>query len=183
MEKFRQKAVIMDEPAMARALVRIAHEILEKQKGADNLLLCGIRRRGYPLACRIADAIERIEGVRVPVGAVDITFYRDDLTPAEDQPKLRDAEMPVPVTGRTVVLVDDVIFTGRTVRAALEAVFDLGRPGAVRLAVLIDRGLRELPFKPDYVGKNIPTSHSEMVSVKMKEIDGADEVSIMERIG
>ena len=180
MNELRQKAVLLDEAAMGRALVRIAHEILERQKGAQNLLLCGIRRRGYPLACRIADAIERIEGVRVPVGAVDITFYRDDLTPAEEQPRLRDTDVPVPVTGYTVVLLDDVIFTGRTVRAAMEAIFDLGRPGAVRLAVLIDRGLRELPFKPDFVGKNIPTSHSEMVSVKVKEIDGVDEVSILE---
>lgn len=181
MEAYHFKAQLMDGAAMRRAVVRIAHEILERQKGADDLLLVGIRRRGYPLACRIADAIAQIEGVQVPVGALDITFYRDDLTHAEEQPTLHHSDVPVSVTGRTVVLVDDVIYTGRTVRAAIDALFDLGRPGAVRLAVMIDRGLRELPFKADFVGKNIPSSHSEMISVNVAEIDGEDSVTILQK--
>lgn len=181
MEACQIKAQLMDEAAMRRAVVRIAHEILERQKGAQNLLLVGIRRRGYPLACRISEAIFQIEGVRVPVGALDITFYRDDLSHAEDQPRLNCTDLPVSVTDKTVILVDDVIYTGRTVRAAIDALFDLGRPGAVRLAVMIDRGLRELPFKADFVGKNIPTSHSELVSVNVKDIDGEDSVTIRQR--
>ena len=179
MTTYSHKATLLDGAAMGRALVRIAHEILEKQKGAQNIVLVGIRRRGFPLAQRIATAIKQIEGVDVPVGELDITFYRDDLTHAEEKPTVKNTAIPVPVTEKTVILVDDVIYTGRTVRAALDAIFDLGRPSAVRLAVLVDRGLRELPFKPDFVGKNIPTSHSEMVQVEVAEIDGVDAVHIL----
>ena len=176
---YARKATLMDGAAMGRALARIAHEILEKQKGAENIVLVGIHRRGFPLAQRIAEAILKIEGVVVPVGKLDISFYRDDLTHAEEIPTLKNTDIPVKITEKTVILVDDVIYTGRTVRAALDAIFDLGRPSAVRLAVLVDRGLRELPFKPDFVGKNIPTSHSEMVQVEVSEIDSTDAVHIL----
>ena len=172
------KAKIMDEAAMARALVRVAHEITEHNRGAKDIVLVGIIRRGVPIAQRIADNIEKIEGVRVPVGSLDITFYRDDLSKVNVQPVLHGSDLPE-VDGKQVILVDDVIFTGRTVRAAMEGVFRRGRPATVQLAVLIDRGLRELPFKPDYVGKNIPTSRAEVVSVKVEEIDGENSVSIL----
>ena len=172
------KAKIMDEAAMARALVRVAHEITEHNRGAKDIVLVGIIRRGVPIAQRIADNIEQIEGVRVPVGSLDITFYRDDLSKVNVQPVLHGSDLPE-VDGKQVILVDDVIFTGRTVRAAMEGVFRRGRPATVQLAVLIDRGLRELPFKPDYVGKNIPTSRAEVVSVKVEEIDGENSVSIL----
>ena len=180
--EFREKANLMDEAAMDRAITRLSHEILEKNNGADGVVLIGVRRRGYPLALRIAKKIRAIEGVDVPVGAMDITFYRDDLSKKNDQPVVSDTDIPFDVTGKTGVLVDDVIFTGRTVRAAIDGLFDLGRPGAVRLAVMIDRGLRELPFRPDFVGKNIPTSHAEMIRVHVREYDGEDSVSILERI-
>ncbi|MCQ2385980.1 MAG: bifunctional pyr operon transcriptional regulator/uracil phosphoribosyltransferase PyrR [Clostridia bacterium] len=175
--RVKEKAVLLEAGLMDRALTRIAHEILEKNKGCDGLLLLGIVRRGVPLAERIAEKIKQIEGIAVPVGRADITFYRDDLSKAYDQPLCK-ADLGVEVTGKTVVLVDDVIYTGRTVRAAVEAVFSAGRPAAVRLAVMIDRGLRELPFHPDFVGKNVPTSHNEVVLVKVKEIDGKDEVAL-----
>ena len=180
-ERMREKAKIMDEQAIGRAVKRISHEILEKNNGADGLVLIGIRRRGVPMAERIAEGIRNIEGVRLPVGALDITFYRDDLTKAHPQPELKASEIAFPVEGKTVILCDDVIYTGRTVRAAIDALLDLGRPCAVRLAVMIDRGLRELPIRPDFVGKNIPTSHTEMVSVRFREIDGEDSVSILTR--
>ena len=179
---YKEKARLMDEAAMDRAITRLSHEILEKNNGAEGVVLIGIRRRGYPLAERIAAKIRQIEGVSVPVGEMDITFYRDDLSHGSDQPILSKTEIPFPVDGKTVVLVDDVIFTGRTVRSALDGLFDLGRPGAVRLAVMIDRGLRELPFRPDFVGKNIPTSHSEMIRVKVKEYDGEDSVTILQKV-
>ena len=174
------KATIMDDAALSRALTRIAHEILERNRGADNVALIGIRRRGVPLANRIAAKMTEIEGTAPAVGEVDITFYRDDLTTRSEQPVLNATRIDFDVTGKDVVLVDDVIFTGRTVRAAMEAVFDLGRPRTVQLAVLIDRGLRELPFRPDFVGKNVPTRHSELISVSLSEIDGADIVTIKE---
>ena len=177
-EEMKTKAKIMDEAAMARALVRIAHEITEHEKGAENIVLVGIIRRGVPIARRIAENIEKIEGVKIPVGSVDITFYRDDLSKVNVQPVLHGSDLPE-VDGKHVILVDDVIYTGRTVRAAMEGVFRRGRPATVQLAVLVDRGLRELPFKPDYVGKNIPTSRSEVVSVKVEEIDGENSVSIL----
>lgn len=174
------KATIMDDAALGRALTRIAHEILERNRGAENVALIGIRRRGVPLANRIAVKMTEIEGTAPAVGEVDITFYRDDLTTRSEQPVLNATRIDFDVTGKDVVLVDDVIFTGRTVRAAMEAVFDLGRPHTVQLAVLIDRGLRELPFRPDFVGKNVPTRHSELISVSLAEIDGEDQVTIKE---
>ncbi|MBD8959660.1 MAG: bifunctional pyr operon transcriptional regulator/uracil phosphoribosyltransferase PyrR [Clostridiales bacterium] len=174
------KATIMDDAALGRALTRIAHEILERNRGAENVALIGIRRRGVPLANRIAVKMTEIEGTAPAVGEVDITFYRDDLTTRSEQPVLNATRIDFDVTGKDVVLVDDVIFTGRTVRAAMEAVFDLGRPRTVQLAVLIDRGLRELPFRPDFVGKNVPTRHSELISVSLAEIDGEDQVTIKE---
>lgn len=181
MESEKQvKATIMDEAALSRALTRIAHEILEHNRGADNVALIGIRRRGVPLAERIAKKMEEIEGKAPAVGEVDITFYRDDLTERSEQPVLNATRVDFNLGGMDVVLVDDVIFTGRTVRAALEAVFHLGRPRTVQLAVLVDRGLRELPFRPDYVGKNVPTRHSELISVSLREVDGEDKVTIKE---
>ncbi len=181
MESEKQvKATIMDEAALSRALTRIAHEILEHNRGADNVALIGIRRRGVPLAERIAKKMEQIEGKAPAVGEVDITFYRDDLTERSEQPVLNATRVDFNLGGMDVVLVDDVIFTGRTVRAALEAVFHLGRPRTVQLAVLVDRGLRELPFRPDYVGKNVPTRHSELISVSLREVDGEDKVTIKE---
>ena len=177
MQQYEEKARLMDSSAIGRALMRISHEILEKNGGAENLLLIGIKRRGYPLAKRIAENIERIEGVSLPVVEMDVTDYRDDLTT-----KIAEiAPVSVSVDRKTVVLVDDVIFTGRTVRAALEGIFRLGRPAAVRLAVLIDRGLRELPFRADYVGKNVPTSHAEMISVRLFESDGEEAVVILQK--
>ena len=163
-----------------RALTRIAHEVVEANKGLDGLMLVGLLRRGAPLARRIAEAIASFEGASVPVGALDINLYRDDLT-SRPQPLVRPTELPAPVEGRSVVLVDDVFFTGRTARAALNALMDLGRPRAARLAVLVDRGHHELPIRADYVGKNIPTSLSEVVHVRVSEVDGVDEVAVAER--
>lgn len=176
----REKAQILDQEGIRRSLTRIAHEIIERNKGIDNLVLIGIRRRGVPLAERLAERIKAIEGRSVPVGILDITLYRDDLTTLAYQPLVRSTEVPFPVSGKTVVLVDDVIYTGRTVRAALDAVIDLGRPRVIQLAVLIDRGHRELPIRADYIGKNVPTSRKELVSVKLKEIDGEEKVIILE---
>ena len=172
------KANLMDEIAMKRALKRIAHEIIEKNKGIDNIILVGIRRRGLPLASRIARLIEDIEGVTVPVEAVDITLYRDDLTEMSEYPKVNTEGKKFQVAGRKVILVDDVLFTGRTVRAAIDAVVELGRPQSIQLAVLVDRGHRELPIRADYVGKNVPTSKSEQVKVEILEVDDHDKVSL-----
>ncbi len=176
----RQKAKVMDTQAIARAVVRIAHEILERNRGTANLAVVGIRTRGDVLARRLAAAMERIEGVAVPVGVLDITLYRDDLDRRAERPTVARTEVPFDVAGRTVVLVDDVLYTGRTVRAALDALMDLGRPAAIQLAVLVDRGHRELPIRPDYVGKNLPTSSRERVTVRLVETDGVDEVVIEE---
>jgi pyrimidine operon attenuation protein/uracil phosphoribosyltransferase len=176
----REKAQILDQEGIRRSLTRIAHEIIERNKGIDNLVLIGIRRRGVPLAERLAELIKEIEGRSVLVGILDITLYRDDLTTLAYQPLVRSTEVPFPVSGKTVVLVDDVIYTGRTIRAALDAVIDLGRPRVIQLAVLIDRGHRELPIRADYIGKNVPTSRKELVSVKLKEIDGEERVVILE---
>lgn len=173
------KANLMDAAAMDRALVRIAHEILESNSGAD-ICLIGIRRRGVPLAERIADHIEKIEGVRVPVGQLDISLYRDDLTQVNDMPLVRKTPLTFDVDGKKLVLVDDVLYTGRTVRAAIDAIFDLGRPKRIQLAILVDRGHRELPIRADFVGKNIPTSHSEMVRVLVNGIDDRAGVEIWE---
>jgi pyrimidine operon attenuation protein/uracil phosphoribosyltransferase len=175
----REKAQVLDETALDRALTRIAHEIVEQAAGGE-VALVGIKTRGVTLATRIATKVEAIEGVRPGVGALDITLYRDDLGIRAEQPVVRGTEIAFPVTGRTVVLVDDVLFTGRTIRAALDALMDLGRPTAIRLAVLVDRGHRELPIRPDYVGKNLPTSRRETVAVMLREHDGADQVVIQE---
>ncbi len=173
------KATLMDEAAVNRALTRIAHEMLEKNGGCEGLCLVGIRRRGEPLAQRIAEKIEAIEGKAVPVGVLDITLYRDDLSPAfGDMPKLNATRVPFSVTGRRVVLVDDVIFTGRTARAAIDALFQMGRPAKIMLAVLVDRGHRELPIRADFVGKNVPTSRSELIAVKVPPIDEITSVEI-----
>ncbi len=169
----QQRAVLMDEATMNRALMRMAHEITEKNKGVGDLCLIGIHRRGVPLAERLQANIERIEGVKVPCGALDTRLYRDDIpqeTPASPP------VLPFDIVGKTVVLVDDVLFTGRTVRAAIEAIFSAGRPKAIRLAILIDRGHRELPLRADYVGKNIPTAHAELVAVKLPPVD--DETGV-----
>lgn len=177
---FKEKAQILDKEGIRRSLTRIAHEIIERNKGIENLVLIGIRRRGAPLAERLAELIKEIEGCKTPVGILDITLYRDDLTILDHQPLVRSTEIPFPVSGKKVVLVDDVIFTGRTIRAALDAVIDLGRPEVIQLAVLADRGHRELPIRADYVGKNVPTSSKESVMVRLVEIDGEDLVSIYE---
>ena len=170
----------MDEQGIDRALSRIAHEILEKTQGTTELALVGIRTRGVSLAHRLAEKIGAFEAVAPPVGALDITLYRDDLGLLAEQPVVKATEIPFSIKGKTVVLIDDVLFTGRTIRAALDALIDLGRPRMIQLAVLVDRGHRELPIRPDYVGKNLPTSRREAVAVLLKEHDGEDRVVIQE---
>lgn len=172
------KALIMDGVGLERALKRIAHEIIERNNGAGNLALIGIHRRGVPLAKRIAKYIEEFEGVSVDIGMLDITFYRDDLSLLSDHPIINGTEIYFDINKKTIVLCDDVIYTGRTVRAAMDALMDLGRPDYIQLAVVVDRGHRELPIRADYVGKNIPTSRSEVISVRVSEIDGEDNVVI-----
>lgn len=172
------KSTLLDEDAVRRTITRISHEIIEKNRGVEDIVLVGIKRRGYPLALRIAENIKRIEGVSVPVGSVDITLYRDDLTHISDMPKVNDDNIGVEVNSKKVILVDDVLYTGRTVRAAIDAIFHRGRPKSIQLAILIDRGHRELPVRADYVGKNIPTSRDEMIAVEIKEIDKDDSVKI-----
>ena len=172
------KSRILDANQIGRTISRIAHEIIERNQGAENLVLLGIYTRGVPLARRIANRVQAIEGVTLPVGELNIALYRDDLKPEQDQPTVDGMELPFSVLGANVVLVDDVLFTGRTVRAAMDAVIDLGRPRSIQLAVLVDRGHRELPIRPDYVGKNVPTSIQESILVRVAEIDGADEVLI-----
>ena len=175
------KSDLMDEAAVRRSIARITHEIIEKNKGVDNLVLVGIKRRGIPLANMLKTNISLFEGVDVPTGYIDITLYRDDLTETVELPTATDSLIPVDITGKTVVLVDDVIYTGRTCRAAIEAIFAYGRPAVIELAVLIDRGHRELPIRPDFVGKNIPTSSNEVVSVMVDEYDGCTAVKIFEK--
>lgn len=174
------KAQIMDEEAIRRALTRIAHEIIEKNKGTESIALVGIRRRGVPLAQRLAALIREFEGADVPTGVLDITLYRDDLTTRAEQPVVHRTDVPFSVEKKRIVLVDDVLYTGRTVRAALDALIDLGRPQMIQLAVLVDRGHRELPIRADYVGKNVPTSHREVVNVRLREVDGEEGVVIEE---
>ncbi|MBD7910051.1 MULTISPECIES: bifunctional pyr operon transcriptional regulator/uracil phosphoribosyltransferase PyrR [Clostridium] len=174
------KANLLDDKAVKRSLIRISHEIIERNKGVEEIVLVGIKRRGYPLAQRIANEILKIEGVSVPVGSVDITFYRDDLTYKEEAPKVSNIELGVNVENKKVILVDDVLFTCRTVRAAMDAIIDVARPNAIQLAVLIDRGHKELPIRADYVGKNIPTSKDEKIAVHILEIDNEDSVKIYE---
>lgn len=177
-----QKAILLDEQAIRRALTRIAHEIIEKNKGTDHLLLVGIRTRGIFIANRLAERIQQIEGRNVPVGEIDITLYRDDLSKitVDQEPLVKGSHIEKDINDQTVILVDDVLYTGRTVRAALDAIIDIGRPSSIQLAVLVDRGHRELPIRADYVGKNIPTSGSEKIVVELSEVDELDQVSIHE---
>jgi pyrimidine operon attenuation protein / uracil phosphoribosyltransferase len=174
------KAQVMDEDNIRRALYRLSHEITEHNKGTSDLVLVGIRSRGVPLAERLAGFIKQHEGAEVLVGVLDITFYRDDLSLVSSQPVIHRTEIPMNITNKRIILVDDVLFTGRTVRAALDALMDLGRPAGIQLAVLIDRGHRELPIRADFVGKNVPTAKREIVHVKLKETDGEDRVIITE---
>ncbi len=176
----REKAKILNKEEMERAIVRISHEILEKNKGTSDLVIVGIRTRGSILAERIVKAIEKIDGTKVLVGALDITLYRDDLTSVTEQPVVHKTEIDFDIQGKNVILVDDVLYTGRTIRCALDELIDFGRPRTIQLAVLIDRGHRELPIRADYVGKNIPTSKRELVQVRFSETDGKDEVVIEE---
>ncbi|MGE5175834.1 MAG: bifunctional pyr operon transcriptional regulator/uracil phosphoribosyltransferase PyrR [Hyphomicrobiales bacterium] len=180
MEQVREKTELIDEEGLRRAVTRIAHEIIERNGGGASLVLVGIRRRGVPLAQRIAAKIKEFEGIDVPVGALDITLYRDDLQTIGPQPVVNRTEIPFDIDEKTVVLVDDVLYTGRTVRAALDELIDFGRPKAIQLAVLIDRGHREIPIRADFVGKNVPTSRREVIMVKVQEIDREDGVSIGE---
>ncbi|HAO93800.1 MAG: bifunctional pyr operon transcriptional regulator/uracil phosphoribosyltransferase [Deltaproteobacteria bacterium GWB2_55_19] len=170
----------MDGMAIERAIARIAHEILERNKGTDKLVLLGIPTRGYHLALRLQKKIEEIEKVTVPSGAVDATLYRDDLGIKKTQPSLKKMDIPISIDGKVIVMVDDVLYTGRTIRAAMNALMDFGRPLAIKLAVLVDRGHRELPIKADYIGKNIPTSAREGVKLHLEEVDGVNEVVVTE---
>ncbi len=174
------KAQVMDADNIRRAMYRLSHEITEHNKGTSDIIMVGIRTRGVPLANRLADLIREQEQTEIPVGTLDITFYRDDLSLISSQPVLHRTELPINITHKKVILVDDVLYTGRTVRAALDALMDLGRPDSIQLAVLIDRGHRELPIRADYVGKNVPTSKREVVHVKLTEIDDEDRVVIAE---
>lgn len=174
-----QISQVMDADDIRRALTRIAHEIIEKNRGAEKLGIVGVWRKGAPLAERLAKIISQIEGVRVPVGVLDVSLYRDDYMTR--QPKVGKTDIPFEVTGRTIVLVEEVIYTGRTVRSAMDALMDMGRPAAIQLAVLVDRGHRELPIRPDYVGKNLPTSRKEKVDVQLAEMQGEDRVFIVKK--
>lgn len=169
---------IMDEKAMERALTRIAHEIIEKNKGVENIVILGIPTRGIYIARRLKEILDKTEDVNLPVGAVDATLYRDDIGIKEEQPILKETDIPTSIDNKKVIIVDDVLFTGRTIRAAMNVIMDFGRPANIQLAVMIDRGHRELPIRPDYVGKNAPTSIQEKVKVRLKETDGADDVTV-----
>ncbi|MCI7477942.1 MAG: bifunctional pyr operon transcriptional regulator/uracil phosphoribosyltransferase PyrR [Selenomonadales bacterium] len=182
MAEFIDKTVLMDEQGVRRALTRISHEIVEKNKGVEDIVLVGIRTRGVPIAKRLADMIEQIEGVRPPVGILDITLYRDDLSTLSYQPIVRPTTMPVDIDRKVIVLVDDVLYTGRTIRAALDAIMDMGRPQSIKLAVLVDRGHRELPIRADFVGKNVPTASRESIAVLVNELDGEERVVIREKV-
>lgn len=178
----KQKSVqVMDAKSIQRALIRIAHEIVEKNKGAENMAVIGIQNRGGPLAERVARLIEEIEKVEIPVGMMDITLYRDDIQTKLEQPLVQKTDILFDVVDKIIILVDDVLFTGRTVRAALDQIIDFGRPRSIQLAVLVDRGHRELPIRADYVGKNIPTAQDDRVKVKIEEVDGEDSVSIIKQ--
>ncbi|WP_264755091.1 bifunctional pyr operon transcriptional regulator/uracil phosphoribosyltransferase PyrR [Bacillus alkalisoli] len=183
MNKMTQKAIVLDEQAIRRALTRIAHEIIEKNKGIENTVLVGIKTRGIYIAKRLAERIHQIENKEIAVGEIDITLYRDDLTTktSDNEPLVKGSNLPVDITNKKVILVDDVLFTGRTVRAGLDALMDNGRPSQIQLAVLVDRGHRELPIRADYVGKNIPTASSEKIVVELSEVDVLDQVSIHEK--
>ena len=175
-----EKAQLMDEKAISRAITRVSHEIIERNKGIENVVLVGIKTRGVPIANRIAKKIESIEGVAINTGQIDITLYRDDLKEIDVDPVINGSSIDFDINNKVVVLVDDVLYTGRTVRAALDAIMDVGRPNAIQLAVLVDRGHRELPIRADYVGKNVPTSRHEIISVMLDEIDKQDSVTINE---
>lgn len=177
----REKAKILDKDTINRTLMRIAHEILEKNRGIEGVSLIGIRKRGVYLAQRLAEYIKKIEGKDMPVGILDITLYRDDLTLVDTHPIVHKTEIGFDINNKTVILVDDVLYTGRTIRSALDALIDFGRPKSIQLAVLVDRGHRELPVRADYVGKNIPTALTETVEVRLQEVDGEDEVVIIEK--
>ena len=176
----KEKAEIVDADGLRRIITRIAHEIVERNKGVEDLVLVGIRRRGVPLATRMADKIREFEGAQPALGSLDITLYRDDLSTVDHQPVVGATEIPVAINGKVVVLVDDVLYTGRTVRAAMDALIDFGRPRSIQHAVVIDRGHRELPIRADFVGKNVPTSKKEVIGVKLQEIDTIDAVVIKE---
>ena len=176
----KEKAQLMDEKAMGRAITRVSHEIIEKNKGVEDVVLVGIKTRGVPIANRIAKKIQSIEDVCVNTGEIDITLYRDDLKKIDVDPVINGSNVQFSIDDKIVILVDDVLYTGRTVRSALDAIIDIGRPKAIQLAVLVDRGHRELPIRADYVGKNVPTSKGEIISVKLSEIDGEDSVTINE---
>ena len=174
------KATILSSDEIRRALTRIAHEIIERNKGAEKLAIIGVHTRGIPLAERLASKLSELEGVEVPRGMLDITLYRDDLSEVARQPIIRETQVPFDLANRRVILVDDVLYTGRTVRSALDALIDLGRPEGIQLAVLVDRGHRELPIRADYVGKNLPTAKHEVVKVKLQETDGTDIVELFD---
>ena len=176
----KEKAQLMDEKAIGRAITRISHEIIERNKGIEDVVLVGIKTRGVPIADRIGKKIQQIEGASVNTGEVDITLYRDDLKKIDVDPVINGSNVQFSIDDKIVILVDDVLYTGRTVRSALDAIIDIGRPKAIQLAVLVDRGHRELPIRADYVGKNVPTSKGEIISVKLSEIDGEDTVTINE---
>ena len=176
----KEKAQLMDEKAIGRAITRISHEIIERNKGIEDVVLVGIKTRGVPIADRIGKKIQQIEGATVNTGEVDITLYRDDLKKIDVDPVINGSNVQFSIDDKIVILVDDVLYTGRTVRSALDAIIDIGRPKAIQLAVLVDRGHRELPIRADYVGKNVPTSKGEIISVKLSEIDGEDSVTINE---
>lgn len=175
--------IIMDKQAVQRALTRIAHEIIERNKGTDELILVGIKTRGVYLARRLAEKIEQIEGESIRTGEIDITLYRDDLTPKrqDEEPELKGTDIQADINEQTVILVDDVLYTGRTVRAGLDALVDQGRPAQIQLAVLIDRGHRELPIRPDFIGKNVPTSKDEVIEAKLMEFDQSEEVLLTQK--
>jgi pyrimidine operon attenuation protein/uracil phosphoribosyltransferase len=180
--KLREKSQVLSASEIERTLVRLAHEIVEKNNGVPNLALVGIKRRGVPLAQRLAKILGRIEKTEVPVGTLDITFYRDDLSTIGHRPEVKPAEMEIDIQDKDIMLVDDVLYTGRTTRAALDALFDHGRPRRIQLCVLIDRGHRELPIEAAFIGRKIPTTDSEIVEVKLQETDDAEKVLLMERV-
>lgn len=182
MPEIYEKSILMDDTAVQRALTRIAHEIVEKNRGLSDLVLIGIQRRGVPMATRIARILDQIEGQIPPVGILDITFYRDDLSKLSAHPVVNGTDIPFNINDKTVVLIDDVLYTGRTIRAAIEAVFDMGRPAAIQLAIMVDRGHRQLPFRPDFVGKNVPTSNTESIHVELMEFDGKDRVVLCDEV-
>jgi pyrimidine operon attenuation protein/uracil phosphoribosyltransferase len=179
--RMKVKSEIIDAKGIDRTLLRLTHEILERNKGGRNLVVVGIRNRGDSLAKRIIRSIREIEGEELPLGILDITLYRDDFQKMSESPLIQATDFPFDITDKTVVLVDDVLYTGRTIRAALDAIMDFGRPASIQLAVLVDRGHRELPIKADYVGKDVPTASNEEVQVKLKEVDGEDSVLMIER--